>query len=211
MREILYSLLAMFSALIGTFIVLKFSEWSRKNSILLIGFAAGVMLSIAFVHLLPESVEHNPTAIIYAFAGFLAMFAIQYFIFFHPCHDEHCGVHLGTLSTFGLSLHSLFDGIVISIGFDANAYIGLMTTIAIMLHKLPDGITPIGTLIGMLFSAQITHLIGNFLAFTAGTFIYLSAADLIPETHKSSNKKAGICLFVGVILVCILGYISSHH
>ena len=237
MREILYSLLAMFSALIGTFIVLKFSEWSRKNSILLIGFAAGVMLSIAFVHLLPESVEHNPTAIIYAFAGFLAMFSIQYFIFFHPCHDEHCGVHLGTLSTFGLSLHSLFDGIVISIGFDANAYIGLMTTIAIMLHKLPDGITitgilmhskksikkilyysfmvafftPIGTLIGMLFSAQITHLIGNFLAFTAGTFIYLSAADLIPETHKSSNKKAGICLFVGVILVCILGYISSHH
>jgi len=236
MREILYSLLAMCSALVGTFIVLKFSEWSRKNSILLIGFAAGVMLSIAFVHLLPESIEHNPNAIIYTFIGFLAMFAIQHFIFFHPCHDEHCGVHLGTLSTFGLSLHSFFDGIVISIGFGANAYIGLMTTLAIMLHKLPDGITitgilmhskksikkilcysfavafftPIGTFVGLLFSNQIAHLIGNFLAFTAGTFIYLSAADLIPETHKASNKKAGICLFIGVILVYILGHIAHH-
>ena len=165
------------------------------------------------------------------------MFAVQYFIFFHPCHDEHCGIHLGTLSTFGLSLHSFFDGIVISIGFGANTYIGLMTTIAIMLHKLPDGITitgilmhskksikkilyysfmvafftPVGTLIGMLFSAQITHLIGKFLAFTAGTFIYLSAADLIPETHKVSNKQAGICLFIGVVLVFVLRYILGNH
>ena len=237
MQEIFYSVLAMFSALLGTFIVLKFSQWSRNNSILLIGFAAGVMLSIAFVHLLPESVEHSSNAIIYAFLGFLAMFTIQYFIFFHPCHDEHCGVHLGTLSTFGLSLHSFFDGIVISIGFGANTYIGLMTTIAIMLHKLPDGITitgilmhskksikkilyysfmvafftPVGTLIGMLFSAQITYLIGKFLAFTAGTFIYLSAADLIPETHKVSNKQAGICLFIGVVLVFVLRYILGNH
>ena len=46
MKQLLFSLLAMSSALIGTFIVLKFSEWSRKHSILLIGFAAGVMLSI---------------------------------------------------------------------------------------------------------------------------------------------------------------------
>ena len=234
MKQLLFSLLAMSSALIGTFVVLKFSEWARKHSILLIGFAAGVMLSIAFVHLLPESVEHNPNAIIYAFVGFLFMFAIQHFIFFHPCHDDHCHVHLGTLSTFGLSLHSFFDGIVISIGFGANAYIGLMTTIAIMLHKLPDGVTitgilmhsnksikqiicysltvaiftPVGTLIGLFFSNQIAHLIGSFLAFTAGTFIYLSAADLIPETHKASNKKAGLCLLLGVIIVSFLGHIA---
>ncbi len=229
---ILYSFLAMFAALCGTFLVLKFSDWSRKNSILLIGFAAGVMLSIAFVHIIPEAVEQNPHSIIYTFVGFLFMFFLQYFVFFHPCHDEHCGVHLGTLSTFGLSLHSFFDGIIISIGFDANSYIGLMTTIAIMLHKLPDGITitgilmhsnkpvkkilaysvavamftPIGTVFGMIFSSQISHLISNFLALTAGTFIYLSAADLIPETHKSSNKKAGICLLAGVVIVALLGH-----
>ena len=234
MQQIFYSFLAMCSALIGTFVVLKFSDWAKKNSILLIGFAAGVMLSIAFVHLLPESVEHDPHAIIYAFVGFLTMFIIQHFIFFHPCHDDHCGVHLGTLSTFGLSLHSFFDGIVISIGFGANTYIGLMTTIAIMLHKLPDGITitgilmhskqsikkiiaysltvalftPIGTLVGLFFAEQIAHLIGNFLAFTSGTFIYLAASDLIPETHKASNKKAGICLILGVIIVSFLGHIA---
>ena len=234
MQQLFYSFLAMSSALIGTFVVLKFSDWAKKNSILLIGFAAGVMLSIAFVHLLPESVEHDPHAIIYAFVGFLAMFIIQHFIFFHPCHDDHCDVHLGTLSTFGLSLHSFFDGIVISIGFGANAYIGLMTTIAIMLHKLPDGITitgilmhskqttkkilfysltvalftPIGTLAGLFFAEQIAHLIGNFLAFTSGTFIYLAASDLIPETHKASNKKAGICLILGVIIVSFLGHIA---
>ncbi|MCR4662765.1 MAG: ZIP family metal transporter [Endomicrobiaceae bacterium] len=234
MQQLFYSFLAMLSALIGTFVVLKFSDWAKKNSILLIGFAAGVMLSIAFVHLLPESVEHDPHAIIYAFVGFLAMFIIQHFIFFHPCHDDHCGVHLGTLSTFGLSLHSFFDGIVISIGFGANTYIGLMTTIAIMLHKLPDGITitgilmhskqsikkilfysltvalftPVGTLAGLFFAEQIAHLIGNFLAFTSGTFIYLAASDLIPETHKASNKKAGICLILGVIIVSFLGHIA---
>lgn len=233
MQVIFYSLLAMASAICGTLLVLKFSEWARKNSILLIGFAAGVMLSIAFVHLIPEAIEHNPDSVIYIFVGFLFMFFLQYFVFFHPCHDEHCGVHLGAMSTFGLSLHSFFDGIIISIGFDANTYIGLMTTIAIMLHKLPDGVTitgilmhskksikkiliysvatavftPLGTLVGIIFSNQISHLIGVFLALTSGTFIYLAAADLIPETHKATNKKAGVCLLAGVIIVAFLGHL----
>lgn len=234
MQEIFYSLFAMASALLGTFLVLKFTDWSRKNSILIIGFAAGVMLSIAFVHLIPEAVENNVNALVYVFVGFLAMFAIQHFLFFHPCHDEHCHVHLGTLSTFGLSLHSFLDGVIISIGFEVNSSIGLLTTLAIVLHKIPDGITitgillhsnanrkkiinysvlvalftPIGTTVGLIFFNYISQeLVGILLALTAGSFIYLAASDLIPETHKSSNKKAGICLFLGVILVSYLGHL----
>ncbi|MDD5101390.1 MAG: ZIP family metal transporter [Endomicrobiaceae bacterium] len=234
MQEMLYSLFAMFSALVGTFLVLKFTNWSRKNSILLIGFAAGVMLSIAFIHLIPEAVESNPNSLIYVFSGFLFMYAIQHFLFFHPCHDEHCHVHLGALSTFGLAMHSFFDGIIISIGFGVNSTIGLLTTLAIILHKMPDGITitgillhsnmktkkiisysllvalftPIGTALGLIFFNYISQeIMGIFLAFTAGTFIYLSASDLIPETHKASNKKAGICLFFGVILVAFVGHL----
>lgn len=234
MQEMLYSLFAMFSALLGTFLVLKFTDWSRKNSILLIGFAAGVMLSIAFIHLIPEAVESNANSLIYVFAGFLFMYAIQHFLFFHPCHDEHCHVHLGTLSTFGLAMHSFFDGIIISIGFGVNSTIGLLTTLAIILHKMPDGITitgillhshmktkkiiaysllvalftPIGTVLGLIFFNYISQeIMGIFLAFTAGTFIYLSASDLIPETHKASNKKSGICLFLGVVLVAFIGHL----
>ncbi|MEA5000457.1 MAG: ZIP family metal transporter [Endomicrobiaceae bacterium] len=236
MQEILYSLLAMLSALIGTFLVLKFTDWSRKNSILLIGFAAGVMLSIAFFHLIPEAVESNSDALFYIFYGFLFMYAVQQFLFFHPCHDEHCHTHthLGALSTFGLSMHSFFDGIIISIGFGVSGTIGVLTTFAIILHKIPDGITitgillhekteikkiisfsalvalftPVGTILGLTFFNYISReIMGIFLAFTAGTFIYLSASDLIPETHKASSKKAGCCLFIGVVLVAFVGHL----
>ena len=234
MNEILYSLAAMASALCGTFLVLNFRNWAKKNSILLIGFAAGVMISIAFIHLIPESIENTNNAIAYVFLGFLTMFFIQYFFFFHPCHDDHCHVHhLGALSILGLSMHSFFDGLIVCIGFEASFSIGILTTIAIILHKISDGITitsillhskmeikkilkysflvafftPIGTVIGLIFFNYISkELIGIFLSFIAGTFIYLSASDLIPETHKDSNKKSGICFFVGVVLIAILGH-----
>ncbi len=235
MNEILYSLVAMMSALCGTFLVLKFSDWSRKNSVLLIGFAAGVMISIAFIHLMPEALKNTSNAIYCVLAGFLTMFFLQHFLFFHPCHEEHCDVHhLGTLSTLGLGMHSFFDGLIVCIGFEASFSIGILTTAAVIFHKICDGITitsilihtnmdtkkifkysllvalftPIGAIAGLIFLNYISHeLVGSFLGFIAGTFIYLSASDLIPETHKASNKKSGICFFVGIALVALLGHL----
>ncbi|MDR1195241.1 MAG: ZIP family metal transporter [Endomicrobium sp.] len=239
MQEIIYSLLAASAAMFGAFLVLKFHKWSEKNSILIINFAAGVMLTIAFTHLIPEAIQSNANALFFVLLGFLIMFFLQFVILFHPCHDdEGCETHsnMGIASIIGLSFHSLLDGLIIAIGFEADMGLGIVTTIAVLLHKLPDGITisgillhagaskkkilnfslltaaftPLGTVLGMIaFKSILPSVLGALLAATAGSFIFLAASDLIPETHKCKNRLAPLTLFVGVALTFLLEHIFS--
>jgi ZIP family zinc transporter/zinc and cadmium transporter len=228
--EIIYSLIAASAAMIGALIVLTFHKWSERNSFLIINFAAGVMLTLAFAHLIPEGLELNPNTMLYTLLGFLIMFFLQFVVLFHPCHDEACANHSHThiTSIAGLSLHSIIDGLIIAVGFEASSSLGLLTTLAILFHKLPDGITisgillhngaskktilnfslltawftPIGTIAGMcLFKNMSMLALGALLGITAGSFIFLSASDLIPETHKSKNRITALMLFAGAFIV----------
>ncbi|GMO51089.1 MAG: ZIP family metal transporter [Candidatus Endomicrobiellum trichonymphae] len=234
--EIIYSLIVASTAMLGTLIVLMFHKWSEKNSFLIINFAAGVMLALAFTHLIPEGLELNTETMIYVLLGFLIMFFLQFVVLFHPCHDEECSKHTGITSIVGLSLHSMIDGLIIAVGFEVNDNIGTLTTIAILLHKLPDGITisgillhngvskkkifnfslltacftPVCTISGIfLFKDIPTSVLGALLGLTAGSFIFLSASDLIPETHKCKNRFAPIMLFVGAIIILAVKYIMK--
>jgi ZIP family zinc transporter/zinc and cadmium transporter len=235
--EIIYSLIAASASMMGTFIVLIFHKWSEKNSFLVINFAAGVMLALAFIHLIPEGLELNSRTMIYVMLGFLIMFFLQFVVLFHPCHDEECSKHTGVTSIAGLSLHSIIDGLIIAVGFEVNNSIGILTTIAILLHKLPDGITisgillhsdtskkkifnfslltacltPVGTISGIfLFKDMSMSVLGALLGLTAGSFIFLSASDLIPETHKCENRFAPFMLFVGAIVIIAVEYIMNN-
>jgi ZIP family zinc transporter/zinc and cadmium transporter len=235
--EIIYSLIAASAAMLGTLIVLMFHKWSEKNSFLIINFAAGIMLALAFTHLIPEGLKLNSITMIYVLLGFLIMFFLQFVVLFHPCHNEKCSKHTGVTSIAGLSLHSIIDGLIIAVGFEASNSIGILTTIAILLHKLPDGITisgillhsgasknqifnfslltacftPVGTISGtFLFKDIPASVLGALLGLTAGSFIFLSASDLIPETHKCKNRFAPFMLFVGTIVILAIEYIMNN-
>ncbi|MDR1087516.1 MAG: ZIP family metal transporter [Endomicrobium sp.] len=235
--EIIYSLIAASATMAGALIVLTFHKWSERNSFLIINFAAGVMLTLAFAHLIPEGLELNKNTMIYVLIGFLLMFFLQFVVFFHPCHDHECRTHTHVASVVGLSLHSIIDGLMVAIGFEANAGLGILTTLAILLHKLPDGITisgillhkgasknkivmfslltalftPLGTILGFcLFKEMSLHALGAFLGITAGSFIFLSASDLIPETHKSKDKITSLMLFAGVFVVLAAEHVIGN-
>ncbi|MDR3275052.1 MAG: ZIP family metal transporter [Endomicrobium sp.] len=235
--EIIYSLIAASAAMLGAVIVLTFHKWSERNSFLIINFSAGVMLTLAFTHLIPEGLEFNSKIMMYALLGFLIMFFLQFVLLFHPCYDDECSKHMGVTSIVGFSLHSIIDGLIIAVSFEANANIGVLTTLAILLHKLPDGITisgillhkgvskkkififsfltacftPIGTISGMFLLKNISMpVLGSLLGITAGSFIFLSASDLIPETHKCKNRFTPLMLFAGAIFIFIIEYIIGN-
>jgi ZIP family zinc transporter/zinc and cadmium transporter len=235
--EIVYSLIAASAAMVGALIILTFHKWSERNSFFIINFAAGVMLTLAFANLIPEGFELNSNTMFYTLIGFLFMFFLQFIVLFHPCHDHECHTHTHVASVVGLSLHSIIDGLIIAIGFETNAELGILTTLAILLHKLPDGITisgillhkgaskkkiflfslltalftPLGTILGLcLFKGMSLYMLGAFLGITAGSFIFLSASDLIPETHKSKDKITSLMLFAGVFVVLAAERIIRH-
>ena len=226
---LIFSLLAGLSMFGGTALVLFYRQWVREHSVFLISFAAGVMLTIAFVNLIPQAGEIIPNTWQWVFAGFLALYVIQNLFTFHPCHGEGCEIHhLGVFSIAGLSVHSLLDGAIIAVGFEAGHALGILTTVAVLLHKMPDGITitsvllhtqmktpgvikysavvalatPVGAIVAFFFLRGIhPHTLGWLLSVTAGFFIYLAGSDLLPETHKKRHRANTFFFFSGIAVI----------
>ena len=229
-----YSGLAGLATISGTLLVF-FNRRSQEYAIHFISFAAGVMLATAFVHLVPKSTELYPHAAVMVLLGMLTFYVVQNIMTLHPCHDEECEIHrLGMLALVGLTLHSLLDGVVIAVGFETSTRLGLVTTLAVILHELPEGIsttgillysnekrsrvliysiivaiaTPAGAMISYLLLRGISeHVLGALIALAAGSFIYIAAADLIPETHKSQSKVSAGLLIAGVLVLGVIGHL----
>ena len=118
------------------------------------------------------------------------------------------GMPRGALGALTLSAHSFLDGIAIGIGFQASLAVGIVVTAAVLTHDFSDGINtvnlvlknggtwrqafkwlladaaapPLGAASTLFFSIS-ESAIGLVLAVFVGTFLYLSASDLIPESH----------------------------
>jgi len=111
----------------------------------LISFAAGALLGVAFLDLLPESLEIFPNnkALLIALFGIIMFFTIEAFLHWHHHHthkhEEPHHIHsVGYLNLFADGLHNFIDGMVIAAGFLISPHLGVVTTIAAILHEVPQ-------------------------------------------------------------------------
>jgi zinc and cadmium transporter len=135
----------------------------------------------------------------------------------------------------GDSIHNLIDGIIIGASYLVNVQTGVATTLAVIFHEIPQEMGDFGILLHGNFTKK-KALVANFLTsltaicgavialaisyftesiiiflvpFAAGTFVYIAAADLIPEMHKGQFdlKNAVMQLFffaLGIIVMIML-------
>ena len=47
-------------------------------------------------------------------------------------------------------------------------------------------------------------VLGFLIAIAAGSFLYVGASDLVPETHEQYNKKNALFLILGVVFVVVI-------
>jgi len=214
---IIYSLVAGLSAVFGVFLVWKFEKWTKKNAIFLISFAIGVLLANAFFHLLPEAVSLSANWFYWVLGAIIFLYFVEHFITIHACTEEGCEVHtIGKMSLIGLGFHSLIDGLIIGASFKVGFALGTMVSLAIIFHKISDGIftymllihdntsrkksvilsllvalsTVLGAILTFIFSKEIkADVLGILLAIAAGSFIYIGASDLIPESHEKCSHE----------------------
>jgi zinc transporter ZupT len=133
-----------------------------------------------------------------------------------------------------LTFHGFMDGFIIPIGFSAGARVGIVVTLAIAIHQIPDSFaalslalsstnsrraaissvlvtaidTPFGIGVGLLLVDLGNFMIPIGLGLCAGTFIYVSAVDLIPELqHKSRSWLVVISMILGFLLIIALSMI----
>jgi len=110
-------------------------------------FAAGVMLTISFVELIPESLAISTplTAVLGVAMGSLAMYGLDRVIpHIHPrlCAQEQ-GCNLERTSVYlilGMFLHNFPEGMAIAIGSVTDIRVSFTIAIAIAIHNIPEGI-----------------------------------------------------------------------
>lgn len=228
---LLFTVIGSIVSLVGGILLLIKEKFALKISHYLTAFAAGALLASAFFDLLPESLEHTPP--LWALVGILAFFLLERFIHHHHSHGKNIEEKKAVvpLIILGDTMHNFTDGVAIAATFLISIPLGVVTALAVAAHEIPQEIGDFGLLLnrGMkrgrvllinlyssmsaLFGALLTYIYKDsiegflplILSVTAGFFIYIALANLIPEIHHRDNQKVafweGVCLFAGVVVV----------
>ncbi len=221
----------------GIFTVRRFNAWGRRNTIYFISFAAGVLVSASFMHIIPKSFAMNTHAPTCLLAGFFGMHLFNRFITAFICErnpDAQYGI--GLVPLLGIGFHSFIDGFVYSIAFTVSIFTGVLATVGMVLHEFPEGIityllllkggfserrslwlsffaaaltTPLGMLVSYPFVRSVDRsFLGALLALSAGALIYVGATHLLPQAEKE-RKKYSLLAFVAGIAVAVVIVLSK--
>ncbi len=179
-------------------------------------------------------------ALEFSFFGLIVSFVMEKIIHWHHHHagSEKEHTHpLGTLTLVGDGFHNFFDGVAIAAAFITGVPIGITTTLAIALHEIPQEIGDFGLLLysgysrakallfnlisaltavagGVLFfffSGTVAHFESYALAFTAGMFIYIAGADLLPELHKEKRAKSSALQLLFILLGAVAIWLIARY
>jgi zinc and cadmium transporter len=186
----------------------------------LVALAGGTLLGGACFHMLPEAVDalgNRLELYVWLVGGFVGFFVLEQYLHWHHCHQP-LARHgpLGYLILVADGLHNLIGGLAVGAAFLVDTQVGIVTWAAAAAHEVPQELGDFGILVhagwsrsrALLFNfvSALSFLFGGLLAyalagrvevawllpFAAGNFLYISAADLIPELtkHPGGARKA---------------------
>ena len=163
-------------------------------------------------------------------ATFLFFSLVERFFLTHHHHEEEEHGHImGPIGAIGLVAHSFLDGAAIGIAYQANPKIGLIVALAVISHDFTDGINTvvimlkneqnvrnarrflfidaIAPVFGILVASFIVinqSVLAVILAAFSGQFLYIGAANLLPETYRHVAWKMAVAMIIGVALIFVL-------
>jgi zinc transporter ZupT len=203
------------------------------------GLAAGYLIAVTLVRILPESVERGGESMaLWALGGFLIVHIIEHGISPHFHYGEethiHAGSHLtGLLALLGLSMHSFMDGVSITAGMRTHSNLGVLMFMGVLLHRIPEGATissiflvrgygtrgairaagvlAMAAILGSMGQAFFRVPLGPVLGLSGGLSLYVASSDLLPEAQKEKGWKSTAGLLTGVLLFLVTMYLVPHH
>lgn len=134
--------------IIGAFLMHIF-ENKEKFLVISLSMAFGVMASLIFLELLPESFEifnekyssiiSIVMILIFSIIGFLILKILDKFIPDHEDDDEANLIHVGIVSSIAIILHNIIEGMAIYNTFNTSINLGILLSIGVGLHNIPLG------------------------------------------------------------------------
>jgi len=230
--------LASLSTLLGGWGVVRFLQGRARFMRLLSGVAAGYLLSVTLVRIVPECLEAKggESNALWVLGGYLLVHVLEHGItlHFHYGEETHTGGSplSGVMALVGLSLHSLMDGVAIAAALSIQGNLGLLVTLGILFHRIPDGGTiasiflvdgfgnrgallasgtlALAALVGAAGQTVLSLPIGPILGLTAGLTLYVASSDLLPEVQKVPGLQSTVALLSGVGVFLISARLLPH-
>lgn len=143
------ALIGLLTGLLGTglggILVIFIGRPKPRGLSYLLGLAAGVMVSIVLIDLLPEAVDTG--SFLLATAGLLggALFTmlldllVPHIHMFEGAQRDVQLVKAGVVLSLGIALHNFPEGIAIGAGFVADPQLGFTLALLIAVHNIPEG------------------------------------------------------------------------
>jgi zinc and cadmium transporter len=233
-------LLGSLVALVGGLICLGIKPLARFLSHYATSFAAGVLLAVTLLGLLPEAVhELGEPAFAWTLGAFIVTYLFENFIFalHHHEGDQHAH-HTSAipLVIFGDTIHNFIDGAAIAAAYLATPALGITTAFSTFLHEVPHEMGDFGVLLQagwrrrkiiwanllsaltsflgawlVWFVAEELAVVGYLLAVSAGIFLYLAASDFLPKPQKGvADKKAVMVMLAGILIMMLIIKLVPH-
>ena len=213
-------------SLVGVLTFFLKQELLNRAVLVLVAVSAGALLGGAFLHLLPEAIEELGAGLdifLYLLLGFCLFFILENFLRWRHEHDlADKAEPFSYLILIADGVHNFIDGLVIAASFIVSYPVGVATTLAVALHEIPQELGDFGVLvhggfsrrralafnyisaiaailggvIGYFASSMMYYSVVYLLPFAAGNFIYIAAADLIPEIKHRSDRPRSVIHFL---------------
>lgn len=179
------------------------------------GFSAGAVIGLAFFDLAPEALDagkgaFDPRTLLTVVAVGFFLYAVLDRLMSPKAYRPTTGLARGILGAASFSVHSILDGFMLGVAFQANREIGLVVTAAVLSHDFADGlntvtivmknsgarssamrwlaIDAVAPIVGACLSLLVApgiHLLAFLLALFCGFFLYIGASELLPESHRN--------------------------
>lgn len=160
-------------SLSGIFVIWFKEAILQKILLILVSLSAGVLLSDALLHLIPEALlksggneEYLTLVFLIVIIGYLFFFILEQFLTWHHCHKtthKHSIKPMSELILFGDSIHNFIDGLAVAASFLISPITGVATIVAVVLHEVPQEIGDFGVLVYGGFNKN-KALLANFLS-----------------------------------------------
>ncbi len=126
------------------------------------------------------------------------------------------------MNLLGDAIHNFIDGLIVAAAFSVNVKFGIITSFALASHEIPQELGDFGVLtysgfskkkallfnflsaltavlggiVGFIFVGTSDQIVNFLLPIAAGSFLYISASDLIPELKEEKDPKKSFISFV---------------
>ena len=144
-------------------------------------------------------------------------------------HDDASHKHVGIVGATGMAIHSFLDGVALAAALAVGGGLGVVIATVVIVHRFSDGIgvvsfllasrattdttwrwvtlVAVAPVVGVLLGSLVTvpdAVLGSVLGFFAGFFLYIGAAELLPEAHRRGGSIPVVAATLGGALAIYL-------